>query len=330
MIRDKSSIEDRERTSFEYKRRSLAEACSKLQRNSNEAVRRSKQLEFQNAVLETAIKTSTRDWGSESVVILMHIPKANNLSSYDGISHIKKRIESILYEFLPARPESFKISEFAWDSHTPTDEIPLVESRFHDLVMLKLSVTSMQSSVESKFFTDDFKNRFLQSIKVRNSSLHQAFRNNRMRLIGCFLQVNGLDYGFKFSSILERIAISHDLGLAIFLTESGSYSVSYIREDSVAGSYGSIQVSDTVVAIDGVSLRGKHVDAVKKMMQGKPETPLTLEIRRAGQEEGEKTDSIVLLRPSPEKSEDSELRSILQQESCSWSISQVQEWTGVM
>eukprot|EP00960_Hanusia_phi_P058591 763930-Hanusia_phi.AAC.2 len=171
-----------------------------------------------------------------------------------------------------------------------------------------------------------------------------------MKLIGCFSQVHGFDNGFKISSILERIVLSHELGIAIFLTESGLYSVSYIREDSVASAYSSLQVSDVVLAIDGVSLRGQHVDAVRKMLEGKPETPVMLEIRRAGLEDMEKTDSVVLLRPSVEKvnvlflldlyrlmvekqlmlSDDSNLRSMLQQESFGWSISQVQEWTGVI
>eukprot|EP00960_Hanusia_phi_P058594 763930-Hanusia_phi.AAC.5 len=157
MIRDKTSIEDRERSSIETKRRNLVEACSKMQRTCNEALQKSKRLEFQNAVLETAIKTSARDWGSESCFILMQIPKTNNLNSSSGICQMKKKIELLLCESLPARPESLKVSEFAWDSHTPTDEIPIVESKFHDLVTLRLTIIS---SSQTSAFRDEKKNRY--------------------------------------------------------------------------------------------------------------------------------------------------------------------------
>jgi hypothetical protein len=68
------------------------------------------------------------------------------------------------------------------------------------------------------------------------------------------------------SEVSARLVVAEDLGLALFLDQTGSYVVSYVLPDSSAAEQEKIQPGDIVREIDGVSMHRKTVDEVKFML----------------------------------------------------------------
>jgi hypothetical protein len=68
------------------------------------------------------------------------------------------------------------------------------------------------------------------------------------------------------SEVSARLVVAEDLGLALFLDQTGSYVVSYVLSDSSAAEQEKIQPGDIVREIDGVSLHRKTVAEVKFML----------------------------------------------------------------
>jgi hypothetical protein len=68
------------------------------------------------------------------------------------------------------------------------------------------------------------------------------------------------------SEVSARLVVAEDLGLSLFLDQTGSYVVSYVLPDSSAAEQEKIQPGDIVREIDGVSLHRKTVTEVKFML----------------------------------------------------------------
>jgi len=68
------------------------------------------------------------------------------------------------------------------------------------------------------------------------------------------------------SEVAVRLVVAEDLGLSLFLDQTGEYVVSYVLPDSSATEQEKIQPGDIVRDINGVSLHGKTVAEVKFML----------------------------------------------------------------
>ena len=69
------------------------------------------------------------------------------------------------------------------------------------------------------------------------------------------------------SEVAARMVVTEDIGLSLFLDQSGEYVISYVLPGSLAAEYEEIQPGNFVREIDGVSLLCKPVAEVNRMLR---------------------------------------------------------------
>jgi hypothetical protein len=69
------------------------------------------------------------------------------------------------------------------------------------------------------------------------------------------------------SEVAARMVVTEDLGLSLFLDQSGEYVISYVLPGSLAAEYEEIQPGNVVREIDGVSVLRKPVAEVNKILR---------------------------------------------------------------
>lgn len=99
------------------------------------------------------------------------------------------------------------------------------------------------------------------------------------------------------SEVAARMVVAEDLGLSLFLDQTGEYVVSYVLPDSVAAEYEDIQPGSVVREIDGVSLHFKPVAEVNKiLMTTKPDKTVAMLVCKT-QDESVESNLVIMLRP---------------------------------
>jgi hypothetical protein len=99
------------------------------------------------------------------------------------------------------------------------------------------------------------------------------------------------------SEVAVRLVVAEDLGLSLFLDQTGSYVVSYVLPDSSAAEQEKIQPGDIVRDINGVSLHGKTVAEVDKMLiVTKPDSTVSMLVFQA-QDASLEPNLVVMERP---------------------------------
>ena len=99
------------------------------------------------------------------------------------------------------------------------------------------------------------------------------------------------------SEVSARLVVAEDLGLSLFLDQTGSYVVSYVLPDSSAAEQEKIQPGDIVRDINGVSLHGKTVAEVDKMLiVTKPDSTVSMLVFQA-QDASLEPNLVIIERP---------------------------------
>jgi hypothetical protein len=99
------------------------------------------------------------------------------------------------------------------------------------------------------------------------------------------------------SEVAARMVVAEDLGLSLFLDQTGEYVVSYVLPDSLAAEYEKIQPGDVVREIDGVSLHRKPVAEVNKiLMTTKPDNTVAMLVCKT-QDASVESNLVIMERP---------------------------------